>query len=184
MVADIDWNLSKPMYESRGRRPLLEQVANRDCHLPGRTCREQSARKAHVNDPCKYRTLAEEVRGLATGARQDWLISYLQGRLAAIVASDVQVIGSRFPITEYGLDSLMALELRNRIQADLDLTVSLVRLLQGPTISELAQRIAADLPDSLPHAPRTARYCRRLLPVRCRCLTTVFPCRSDSEHSG
>jgi hypothetical protein len=42
-----------------------------------------------------------------------------------------------------GLDSLIALELRNRIQVDMDVRVPIVKLLHGPSIAELAVYLAA-----------------------------------------
>ncbi|HEY2737320.1 MAG TPA: acyl carrier protein, partial [Thermoanaerobaculia bacterium] len=61
-------------------------------------------------------------------------------------------------ITTLGLDSLVALELRNRIQADVKVAVPIVKLLQGPSIAGLAEYLAGQLesPGSLPGTLRTA----------------------------
>jgi NAD(P)-dependent dehydrogenase (short-subunit alcohol dehydrogenase family) len=45
------------------------------------------------------------------------------------------------PITEYGLDSLMALEFKNRVQTVVGVALGIVDVLEGPSIAELAQRI-------------------------------------------
>ena len=46
------------------------------------------------------------------------------------------------PITSLGLDSLLAVELSIRLARDLQVEVSSVRLLSGPTINLLAQQLA------------------------------------------
>lgn len=78
--------------------------------------------------------------------RKKLLVDYLLETIASIAAIDQSEISAVLPITDFGLDSLMALELKNRIGADLEFTASTVRLLQGPTVREIADEIAASLP--------------------------------------
>jgi acyl carrier protein len=46
------------------------------------------------------------------------------------------------PLTSLGLDSLLAVELSIRLARDLQIEVSSVRLLSGPTINLLAHQLA------------------------------------------
>jgi NADPH:quinone reductase-like Zn-dependent oxidoreductase len=48
------------------------------------------------------------------------------------------------PLSELGLDSLMAVELKNRIDADLLTSLHISTLLQGPTIAELSERLVLE----------------------------------------
>jgi acyl carrier protein len=42
------------------------------------------------------------------------------------------------PLNNVGIDSLMAIELKNRIEADLGVTVPMVKFLEGPSVRVLA----------------------------------------------
>jgi len=79
----------------------------------------------------------------------------ISAHLRTLVARVLQLDESRFteddPLTALGLDSMMAVELKQRIDAALQVDVSVLELLQGATTVELTARIAGSL--TLPSAP-------------------------------
>ena len=64
---------------------------------------------------------------------------------AAILRLPSQEIGRFTSFTDLGVDSLMAVELKNRIQHETGIDLPLVKLLEGPSIADLAVLLAAHL---------------------------------------
>ena len=69
--------------------------------------------------------------------------SALTAIVAGIVRIDVHEIDDQTPLTDLGLDSLMAVEIKNRLQHDLAVDLPLVQLLEGPSISQLTASLLA-----------------------------------------
>lgn len=74
--------------------------------------------------------------------RRDRIVALLRGQVSRILGTSEEKLDSDRPMTELGLDSLMAVELRNWIEGDLRLTLSSVELLRGPSVSQLADVLA------------------------------------------
>ncbi|MFH8368352.1 bifunctional LLM class flavin-dependent oxidoreductase/SDR family oxidoreductase [Streptomyces sp. NPDC018031] len=66
---------------------------------------------------------------------------YLAARLADVLRADAEEIDPQQPITELGLDSLMSLDLRNRVKSDLGVVVPVVRFLEGASVEELTKHV-------------------------------------------
>jgi acyl carrier protein len=90
----------------------------------------------------------------------------LQTYLNSLAAKTMGVsnLDSHQPLNELGLDSLMAVEIKNRIESDLGLVVPMVKLLQGPSLAQLGayvlEHVAALEPSTAPKptlAPETER---------------------------
>lgn len=63
---------------------------------------------------------------------------YIQAELARIMSFDLDQLDVDQPLTAFGLDSLMALELKNNLEGMLAFTLPMAKLLEGPSISSLA----------------------------------------------
>lgn len=99
---------------------------------------------------------AEDVRGHARGtverlSRTDpaAALRYLQTRLAeqlaAIMGHRVEELDVQAPLTDLGIDSLMATRAKNMVEHDFDLVLPVRRLLQGASLTGLASIVAEEL---------------------------------------
>ena len=71
--------------------------------------------------------------------RHQLVTDYLSDELVKVLALGANAkIDARRSIVELGLDSLMAMELRNRLQGSLDVRVAVADLLEGPSVERLA----------------------------------------------
>jgi acyl carrier protein len=80
--------------------------------------------------------------------RQGILDSYVVKQVAGTLKLAVASLDTQETLTNLGLDSLMALELKNRIEADLGVVVPMVQLLQGPTTAQLAVLVSDKLAEA------------------------------------
>ena len=80
-----------------------------------------------------------------TITRPALLVTYIRDILARTMGASPARIDTQQPLAHLGLDSLMAVEIRNRIKADLGINISIAKLAQGMSVSSLASDIAEQL---------------------------------------
>lgn len=102
--------------------------------------------------------LRERVQRLAPADRTTALAEHLRDRIAEVVHRRPADLDPDAPLHTTGLDSLTALRLRMAVQRDLRIAPPMSDLLGGAGISEVAERLAAQLDDEqVPEPPaRTA----------------------------
>jgi len=126
-VIPINWKQLFKSYPELSQSPLLSQLFEELQALP----QSGSARAA---DGIAYQTiLAAE-----PSARQSLLEAYIIEQVARIVGVRASELSVQQPLDTLGIDSLMGIELRNRVESDLGIVVPVVKLLEGPTIGEFA----------------------------------------------
>ena len=103
--------------------------------------RAASEDAAEAPAPAQRRALA----ALPPDARRTRLVEELSRRLADVLGLDPEQVDAAAPLHRLGVDSLMAVRLKNRIEAELGLRLSLVALLEGPSLESLAATFAAEL---------------------------------------
>ena len=144
VVADIDWALFRGSYEARGHKRLLERIP------------VAGAAAAPLESE-----LARDVLAAAPAARERMLADIIQREAAAVLdlprASDADVTQGLF---EMGMDSLMALELRTRLQTLAGRALPATLIFDYPTIGAIARFLLEEIagrPDPGSTAPQPAR---------------------------
>jgi len=102
--------------------------------LPGRDAASGPDRPASA--------LGQVIRSAPPGERHKLIESYLSERGARILGFAAGSLDAQRSLQRLGLDSLMAVEMRNAIEADLGVAVPVLNLLQGISVAELAQFVA------------------------------------------
>ena len=136
-IAAINWHAYKNLYASH---PFLSNLRNED---PVGSDRAHSA----GGRVAESQTHVFQLLNSSPGERKGQLVQYLAEILAPILGVAVESLDLTYPITDFGLDSLMALEFRNRINSELRVVVPTISLLKGPCLEELAGRLAAEMPE-------------------------------------
>jgi myxalamid-type polyketide synthase MxaB len=73
------------------------------------------------------------------------LHSYLSGQVARVLGLSRSKLDVQQPLSHLGLDSLMAVELKNRIAVDLEVNVPVVKFLQGFSVDQAVTQVLDQL---------------------------------------
>ncbi|MBI1390261.1 MAG: SDR family NAD(P)-dependent oxidoreductase [bacterium] len=88
--------------------------------------------------------------------RETLLMDYVCGLVCQVTRLRRDQIDEDAPLNTVGVDSLMALELRNRVQNDLRLEWPIVRFLDGTSIAEMAHRMSEEWPSMSANGKRAS----------------------------
>ncbi|MCP4702330.1 MAG: amino acid adenylation domain-containing protein [Gammaproteobacteria bacterium] len=143
IVAKADWKVFKAAYKARRQQALLEEL---EVLEEPEEQRKQPPAQAERPDG-----ILQRLQEAPAAERQTLLTAYLQERTAAALKLNASQLDEDQPLNNLGLDSLMAVELRNRIKTDLDVDVPVVKFMQGFSIVNLAAQIK--VPAGHPVAP-------------------------------
>jgi surfactin synthase thioesterase subunit/NAD(P)-dependent dehydrogenase (short-subunit alcohol dehydrogenase family)/aryl carrier-like protein len=77
--------------------------------------------------------------------RRGKLQEYLRDQVARILQISADKLDPHQPLKTVGLDSLMAIELKNLVETSLAVEIPAVKLLEGPTLAQLAAELAPQL---------------------------------------
>jgi NADPH:quinone reductase-like Zn-dependent oxidoreductase/aryl carrier-like protein len=135
-VMRTDWQQWGQLYRAAGEAPLLSHLMHR-------------AEAGGLGE--KVSLIRDSLRAAAPGERQQLLEAYLQQEVARSLRLDPSQIDIQQSLDAAGLDSLMGLELKNRIATDLGVDLPMATLMQDPTISQLATQLLPLLTDAEHH---------------------------------
>jgi NADPH:quinone reductase-like Zn-dependent oxidoreductase/acyl carrier protein len=91
----------------------------------------------------------EVLYAIEPGQRQPMLISHLQKELSTVLGLEALEIDPQDSLNNLGLDSLMALELKQRLENSLDIELPIESLMQDPSLSDLSAKLLSLLEASL-----------------------------------
>jgi len=124
VVAAIDWERFLPVYEAKGARPFMERL---------RTIRASTSDTAD-------RGFIERLGRMLPFERREAIGSAILDQVAAVIGT-ASGIGMDEGLFDLGMDSLMATELRRRLEKQFDRMLSPTLTFDYPTITALAAHI-------------------------------------------
>ncbi|MGV1008335.1 MAG: type I polyketide synthase [Dermatophilaceae bacterium] len=115
---------------------------------------EDRPRPARATRPASSLPTQQELLAWPSRERVELLIPRLLRSVELALGSRSTAIDPDEPLTGLGLDSLMAVELRNEVQTHFGIAMSIAGVLSGGTIRSLAEQVVAQTDGS--HAPAEA----------------------------
>jgi acyl transferase domain-containing protein/acyl carrier protein len=103
-IAQIDWTALKSVYQARRRRPILDRIANRQSVV-----RTEMVAAAPTDI---FATLA----ALPDAERNRHLVEMIRTEAASVLALGTDEVDPQLGLFEMGMDSLMSVELRARLE--------------------------------------------------------------------
>jgi acyl transferase domain-containing protein/acyl carrier protein len=178
-VANVDWSLFKEVYEARGKRSLLELVE-------GQPQKAQLPRSSVQKSDILPRLLQAQ-----SGDRLDLLVVYLQRQIIKVLGFDESLIlNPDQGLLELGLDSLMAVQLKNAIATDLEVNVSVEKFISGSSIMQLAELLLEELAivSTMPSVPPSSSLENDFevikLPIEARSTSYAFASAAKSSQDS
>ena len=132
-AAKVDWSIFKPVYEVKGQRPLLEQIGTR----PQKEGEPQLALRPE---------LLQQLENVPANKRLGLLVAHIQSEVAKVLGLDPSHPPEvRQGFVELGMDSLMAVELKNSLEASLGHSLSSTLAFNYPNVEVLASYLASEV---------------------------------------
>ncbi len=110
---------------------------------------KDSFRFSHLMEEVKERksgelSLKSSILEADVEERMEIIQRNITDSIARILGTSASKIDKNDPISNMGLDSLMANQLRNWIQVKLDIDFSMMKIMRGPSVVELSKQLLAD----------------------------------------
>jgi acyl transferase domain-containing protein/acyl carrier protein len=139
----IDWSESSQFHPAISASPLLSLVAH---DRPG------EGSKGPASNGCARLTRAQ-LLAAEPAERQRLLELHLLAQVVNALGISASGLDVHQPLDALGIDSLMAVELKNQIEVDLGVVVPLRELLEGPTVAHFATLLLDQLAGSQTSIP-------------------------------
>ena len=122
-VASVDWATFKPLYKARRRRPFLDRITAGDGSL---TVPRQDDR-----------AIARSLEAVSAEDRWTLLSEHVRAAAAAVIGLPAEQIDVRKGLFDLGMDSLMSVELKSRLEAATGCALPTTLTFKYPTVVAL-----------------------------------------------
>ena len=134
VVARVDWSRFLPIYFQAGRRALLAEVA-----------REVPDAVSSAPGGSGSTRLVEELTAAPVQQRRKLVLEYLRDTVADVTRVEAAEIREEAGFFDLGMDSLMAVELRRRLEQAVGHELPVTLAMDFPRISDVADYLLADV---------------------------------------
>ncbi len=125
-VASVDWAALKPLYEARRERPFLALVGIKPVAMP----------ETEVGKP----QLLDELANVRAEERYELIENYVREQVARVLGiADPLAIDASQGMFEMGMDSLMSVELKGRLEKVVGQSLPSTLTFNYPTVAELTE---------------------------------------------
>jgi NADP-dependent 3-hydroxy acid dehydrogenase YdfG/acyl carrier protein len=148
VVAAVDWAQLKSLHEARRVRPLLRRVGQ---GMPAQSQPSAAATGVSLHDDAQ--ALMQRLQSHPVAARRDVLIDFVQAQAAAVLALPAHdAIALNTGLFDLGMDSLMAVELKRRLERGVGKPLPSTLTFNYPNVGALAAFLDSQLTDTMAHA--------------------------------
>jgi NAD(P)-dependent dehydrogenase (short-subunit alcohol dehydrogenase family)/acyl carrier protein len=138
MVAHIDWKIHKPLHEARRLRPLLARFA------------DEAARGNFAagtkDDDAPQAALVQRLAGCDPNLRAQIVTEWVQEEASAVLGlADARSMPLEQGLFELGMDSLMSVELRKRLQRGIGRSLPATLTFNYPNVAALTTYLQREL---------------------------------------
>ncbi|MFS0518988.1 type I polyketide synthase [Nostoc sp. UIC 10607] len=133
-VIHINWSKFLEQFRVGGYPALIAELVPKVQKL------ERSEQKA-----AQLPQILDQLKTASTEKRQSLLIIYLQQQIAKALGMSALELNINEPLNQMGLDSLMVIELRNRLRAELEVDIPVAKFLDGLSVISLTKLVSEQL---------------------------------------
>ena len=135
IVTRMDWNRMLPILQATAGAAMYGELQ----HSPA------AAAAARAGETAGNSKLAAELRALSMTEREEKLRAHLKKEIAGFLRLEEDAIPENANLTSLGMDSLISLDLFQRISRDLKIRIAPHEVSATPTVQAMAARFARDL---------------------------------------
>ncbi len=135
----VNWQQYREVYPEGSASPLFSELAGEEVEVH---------RQAGGTSERRNSLLAAEPT-----ERRQLLQSYLSEQVARVLGLSPSRLDLQQSLSELGLDSLMAVELKNRIAVDLKVNVPVAKFLQGFSVAQAVTQVLDQLAGEVANPP-------------------------------